>query len=86
MPKLIKCDGSVESLPDASLETLKQAVGGYIEAVPLNEGRYLIVNEDGLALELPHNLMATTLMHMAGHHPTSSISGDAVLCEPGEIS
>lgn len=85
MPKLIKCDGSAAALPDASLETLKQAVGGYIEVVALGEGRCLVVNEDGLALGLPHNLMATTLMHMAGHHPTSSISGNAVLCEPGEI-
>lgn len=85
MSKLIKCDGSVLPLPDASLETLKDAVGGYIDAIPLGEGRYLVINEDGKGLELPHNIVATTMMHMAGHHPGNCIVGNAVLCEPGEL-
>jgi len=85
MPKLITCDGSVQPLPDASLDTLRNAVEGYIETVPLGDGRYLVVNEDGRQLELPHNIVATTLMHMAGHHPGNCIVGDAVLCELGEL-
>lgn len=85
MPKLIRCNGSTQPLADASLETLKEAVGGYIEVVPLGEGRQLVVNEGGIELGLPHNIMATTLMHMAGHHPGHNVLGNAVLCEPGEL-
>lgn len=85
MPKLITCDGSVQPLPDASLKALRDAVEGYIETVPLGDGRYLVVNEEGKLRGLPHNIMATTLMHMAGHHPGDHIVGNAVLCEQGEL-
>ena len=86
MAKLITSDGLNTKLSDTSLTTLQKAVGGHIEAVPLGDGRYLVVNEDSLGLELPNNIVATTLLHMAGHHPSSQIVGNAVLCEPGELA
>jgi hypothetical protein len=54
--------------------TLQTAVGGYIEAaaVPADESLVLLVNEDGLMLNLPPNHQASALALRA-------IVGDAVL-------
>lgn len=41
-----------DDLPN-TLEALQQAVGGYIEVVPLNEQLCVICNEDGKLLGLP---------------------------------
>jgi hypothetical protein len=46
-----------------SLRALQEAVGGYIETVPIPQDNDLIllVNEDGLRLGLPPNAQASTL-------------------------
>jgi hypothetical protein len=61
---IIGIDGSIhvqvfDETPD--LKQLQDMVGGYIEIVRLSDGRQLVVNEDGLSLELPVNHVASTL-------------------------
>lgn len=45
----------VEPLFENTLESLQQAVGGYIETVTLCEDLIFICNEEGRLLELPFN-------------------------------
>ena len=56
---LVKSTGEVEILPNGELETLQNAVGGYIERVPTKHPAptmsSLIVNEEGLLQRLPYN-------------------------------
>ncbi|QDP63905.1 MAG: hypothetical protein Unbinned3992contig1000_19 [Prokaryotic dsDNA virus sp.] len=66
LPKVI----CVEHEP--TLEECQQAVGGLIEAVYLDDGRLMYVNENGLIVGLPVNEMASQI---AGRH----IVGDVVI-------
>lgn len=61
MARLIKVDGTEVVLPDVSLETLQKAVGGYIQIVPTNDGRLLVLDEEGKLKEKPVNATGTKL-------------------------
>lgn len=83
---LIRSDGSTcEIWPKAkefSVEELHMLVDGYIEIVRIeHEGEliYMVVNEDGLGLELPVNMKASVF---AGQR----IVGNAVLVPTNLIS
>ena len=41
-----------------TLAELQGYVGGYIEIIPIGDGKSMVLNEDGKALELPINLAA----------------------------
>lgn len=56
-----KADGQWEDLPNTNLETLQQAVNGYVELVRLAEDLEMYVNEEGLMFGLPYNPMASML-------------------------
>ena len=62
------------------LEELQEVVGGYIEIVRLNDGRIIIVNEDGLSLNLPVNIEATNILRR-DHSTTDYIVGTAIVCD-----
>lgn len=62
------------------LEELQEVVGGYIELVRLNDGRIIIVNEDGLSLNLPVNIEATNILRR-DHSTTQYIVGNAIVCD-----
>ena len=62
------------------LEELQEVVGGYIEIVRLNDGRVIIVNEDGLSLNLPVNIEATNILRR-DHSTTQYIVGNAIVCD-----
>lgn len=62
------------------LEELQEVVGGYIEIVRLNDGRIIIVNEDGLSLNLPVNIEATNILRR-DHSTTEYIVGNAIVCD-----
>ena len=77
MAQIIKADGTVERVaptnpPHFSLTELQAAVGGYIEHVALAGKMSLLVNEDGIRLNLPPNARASQI---AG----TGIVGDALL-------
>jgi hypothetical protein len=44
-----------------TLRELQAKVGGYIEYAKTNDGRMMVVNEDGRSHKLPYNPVATTL-------------------------
>jgi len=61
---LIKSNGSFESLaPETSFEDIRKLVGGYVAFVrhPKQISGELAVNEDGLALKLPMNILASVI-------------------------
>ena len=57
-------DGRIEEQPELlTLKGLQDAVGGYIQLVAcVLPGRTLIVNEDGINLDLPYNPLASRLV------------------------
>lgn len=80
MATLLKTDGTREV--NVNIDTLKrkqELVGGLIELVHINEGRVLIVNEEGLIHRLPLNHQATGI---CGH----PIVGDVILCNTNDIN
>ena len=66
------------------LEEIQKIVGGYIEIVRLNDGRIIIVNEDGLSLNLPVNIEATNILRR-DHSTTEYIVGNAIVCDADMI-
>lgn len=62
------------------LEELQEVVGGYIELVRLNDGRIIVVNEEGLNLNLPVNIEATNILRR-DHSTTQYIVGNAIVCD-----
>lgn len=62
------------------LEEMQEIVGGYIEIIRLNDGRVIIVNEDGLSLNLPVNIEATNILRR-DHSTTQYIVGNAIVCD-----
>lgn len=66
-------------------ESLGKAVGGYLETVypmGLEDPLAMIVNEDGIAMHLPVNPIASNLYRTLEHgHP---IYGDVVIMKIGE--
>jgi hypothetical protein len=65
-----------------SLEELQQYVGGMIEIVALDDGRVMVLNEEGKLLNLPYNAIATELFNQGGRMWWEPIAGDVVVCEP----
>lgn len=78
--KKIYTDGRVEEVDQKmNLQQLQSFVGGYIEMVPSKlSHRSLIVNEEGLLKELPHNEKATELVR-PGTLVLDWIRGNALL-------
>ena len=66
------------------LEEMQEIVGGYIELVRLNDGRIIVVNEDGLNLNLPVNIEATNILRR-DHSTTQYIVGNAIVCDADMI-
>ena len=60
---------SVVDIDSTSVKTelseLQKAVGGYIETVKLKDGGVMIVDEDGMLKQYPHNDLAS---YISGHH------------------
>ena len=50
---------------DNELHALQQAVGGHIETVGLKDGGVMIVDEEGLLKQYPHNDLAS---YISGKH------------------
>lgn len=68
----------VEQIPHPDLNRLQELVGGYIEGVALprlGHGHFAYINEDGKALGLIHNEVATALCQRAG---TGLAEGDYI--------
>lgn len=84
MAQQIKVNGDTEEVTDTSLKSLQSLVGGYIEIVPTNDGRLMVVDEEGKLKGKPVNMKATTLTR--GIVADSDlIVGDVVVANEDEI-
>ena len=68
---------------EPSLEDLQEYVGGYIETVTLLNGDTLVINEDGLNLDLKVNQEATKVYLDNGGMRSNKIRGNAVIVKKG---
>jgi len=83
--KVIKIDGSERDLYDVGLESLQQAVGGYIQIVPTNDGRWLVLDEEGKLKEKQVNRKGTELTRGIVDD-SDFIVGDVVVANKDEIN
>lgn len=98
MATILRADGTREVLDPGpkgiTLDVLQGIVGGYIEFIRLGgtatRAQVLIINEDGLRLNLPVNETAT--QRVRGAHPRHRDAGtiivgdvvEALVCDGGE--
>ena len=63
-----------------ALTEMQEIVGGYIEPIRLNDGRMIIVDEDGKSKGKAVNIPATNIMRR-DHYTTDYIVGTAIVCD-----
>lgn len=82
----IEVNGDISRIEINSLEELNDAVGGYIEFIHFTDVAHAYINEDGKALNLPYNELATYLCNKfkIGLMPTDFISGNMVILGNGD--
>lgn len=87
----LKVDGTKEVVKpgdgrtDFNLDELKKYIGGgYIQIIRLNDDRMVVMDEEAKLKNFELNLPATRLCHEV-LWPGDYISGDVLICLPGEI-
>lgn len=95
MAQIIRTDGTVQANQPASedgytLAELRAAIGGgYIDILHLQDGRLMIVDEEGKLKDLPVNAQATELWRQGREGRAAAagqILGDALVCTTDEIN
>jgi hypothetical protein len=78
---IIKTTGETEvvNFGSDSLSVLQKAVGGWVQAIDLNNNLTLWVNEEGKLEDLPHNALAQHFFDLRFGTGADIIVGDAVL-------
>ncbi len=61
------------------LTEMQEIIGGYVEPIRLNDGRMIIVDEDGKSKDKAVNIPATNIMRR-DHYTTDYIVGTAIVC------
>ena len=59
---------------------MQEIIGGYIEPIRLNDGRMIIVDEDGKSKDKAVNIPATNILRR-DHYTTDYIVGTAIVCD-----
>lgn len=91
IPCIIKANGQVIPVTPANghdfdIKELNGAVGGYIEVIPMSEGRYMVLNEDGKGRGLPENPKATEIMLSETQVARDDYAvGDVLICFQRQI-
>lgn len=62
------------------LDELQGIVGGYVEPIRLNDGRMIIVDEEGKSKNKAVNIPATNILRR-DHYTTDYIVGTAIVCD-----
>ena len=62
------------------LTEMQEIVGGYVEPIRLNDGRMIIVDEDGKSKNKTVNIPATNILRR-DHFTTDYIVGTAIVCD-----
>ena len=63
-----------------ALTEMQEIIGGYVEPIRLNDGRMIIVDEDGKSKNKAVNIPATNIMRR-DHFTTDYIVGTAIVCD-----
>ena len=63
-----------------SLTEMQEIIGGYVEPIRLNDGRMIIVDEDGKSKGKAVNIPATNILRR-DHFTTDYIVGTAIVCD-----
>ena len=63
-----------------ALTEMQEIIGGYIEPIRLNDGRMIIVDEDGKSKGKAVNIPATNILRR-DHFTTDYIVGTAIVCD-----
>lgn len=67
-----------------ALTEMQEIIGGYIEPIRLNNGRMIIVDEDGKSKDKAVNIPATNILRR-DHYTTDYIVGTAIVCDADMI-
>ena len=62
-----------------ALTEMQEIIGGYVEPIRLNDGRMIIVDEDGKSKDKAVNIPATNILRR-DHYTTDYIVGTAIVC------
>ena len=62
------------------LTEMQEIIGGYVEPIRLNDGRMIIVDEDGKSKDKAVNIPATNILRR-DHYTTDYIVGTAIVCD-----
>ena len=63
-----------------ALTEMQEIIGGYVEPIRLNDGRMIIVDEDGKSKDKAVNSPATNILRR-DHYTTDYIVGTAIVCD-----
>ena len=63
-----------------ALTEMQEIIGGYVEPIRLNDGRMIIVDEDGKSKCKAVNIPATNILRR-DHYTTDYIVGNAIVCD-----
>ena len=67
-----------------ALTEMQEIIGGYVEPIRLNDGRVIIVDEDGKSKDKAVNIPATNILRR-DHYTTDYIVGTAIVCDADMI-
>ena len=67
-----------------ALTEMQEIIGGYIEPIRLNDGRMIIVDEDGKSKDKAVNIPATNILRR-DHYTTDYIVGNDIVCDADMI-
>lgn len=76
---ILPCGTFIEKYPSDTLDDWQNAVEGYVEAIHLRNGDTMLVNEEGMLLNLPLNEYASSYADN-----THVIFGRALILSPEE--
>ena len=62
------------------LTEMQEIIGGYVEPIRLNDGRMIIVDEEGKSKDKAVNIPATNILRR-DHYTTDYIVGTAIVCD-----
>jgi len=68
------------------LSELQAIVSGYIEVIPINDGKqYMVMNEEGKIKGLGINHEATKILQKNFPHTNDIVVGDVLVCDESEL-
>ena len=67
-----------------ALTEMQEIIGGYVEPIRLNDGRMIIVDEEGKSKDKAVNIPATNILRR-DHYTTDYIVGTAIVCDADMI-